>query len=77
MLLALPFPFFASLAVAIESRRPLLCVGSGLILFAVGSVFVALQQKSYWTALNPRAWMGRVKNERISQPNTSEDSPPP
>lgn len=51
MFIALYTPFFASLAVAIESRRPWLWVGTVFILVAVCSIFSTLNRKSYWTRL--------------------------
>lgn len=51
MFLALFTPVFASLAVAIESRRPWLWVGTVFILIAVCSIFSTLNRKSYWPRL--------------------------
>jgi hypothetical protein len=51
MFLALCTPFFASLVVAIESKRLWLWVGTVLILMTVCSVIITLNRKSYWIRL--------------------------
>jgi hypothetical protein len=51
MFLALCTPFVASLAVAIESKRPLLWVGTVLLAIVVCSIVITLNRKSYWTRL--------------------------
>lgn len=72
LFLALCSPLIASLALAVMAGEWWLWACSALILCAVWSVYLALQQRSYFGALNPRNWIRPRVNGPSSHSETDE-----
>jgi hypothetical protein len=74
MLLAFCTPVASSVGLAVVSRRWPLYAESVLVLLATFSVFLVLQQKSYFSTLNPRMWIQRKAKWTLTHSEASEES---
>jgi len=74
MLLAFCAPVVSSFWLALVSRRWPLYAESVLVMLATISAFHELQQKSYFSTLNPRIWIQRNAKRTLTQSEASQES---